>query len=208
MLRRCQGAKPTPARQSGGEKPCLILRPGFLVSDCLSKRRLHSPAERVWRSNRSSKRKPTVAISGLVTCILFEPRPSRPRRMSRRHSRVSLADRQNEALQEFESCKLGAPESKSQSILIHGLACLLTVKRKYLQYNKQIIKDNSQLRVTVEELKSQLSQLHADNLVLGRSNIALESQLKRERAANKKRGGNGNAVQQADAAVSGLSTFD
>ncbi|KAG8858556.1 hypothetical protein FRB96_005228 [Tulasnella sp. 330] len=98
--------------------------------------------------------------------------------MSRRHSRVSLADRQNEALQEFES-----------------------LKRKYLQYNKQIIKENSQLRVTVEELKSQLSQLYADNLNLSRSNIALEKQLKRERAVNKKRGGNGNAIQQADAAA-------
>ncbi|KAG9011165.1 hypothetical protein FRB94_009091 [Tulasnella sp. JGI-2019a] len=98
--------------------------------------------------------------------------------MSRRHSRVSLADRQSEALQEFES-----------------------LKRKYLQYNKQIIKENSQLRVQVEELKSQLSQLYADNLTLSRSNISLEKALKRERAANKKRSGNGNAVQQADAAA-------
>ncbi|KAG9019169.1 Phosphotransferase enzyme [Tulasnella sp. 427] len=59
------------------------------------------------------------------------------------------------------------------------------VKRKYLQYNKQIIKENSNLRVQVEELKAQISQLYVENLALGRSNIALEKELKREKARRK-----------------------
>ncbi|KAG8898272.1 hypothetical protein FRB99_007555 [Tulasnella sp. 403] len=99
--------------------------------------------------------------------------------MSRRHSRVSLADRQNEALQEFE-----------------------TLKRKYLQYNKAIIKENSQLRVQIEELKGQISQLYAENLALGKSNIALEKELKHERA--NKRGAERNTIQAADAVAATL----
>lgn len=74
------------------------------------------------------------------------------------------------------------------------------MKRKYLQYNRVIIKENSQLRVQAEELKAQLSQLFAENLELGRANIALQKELSQERAANKRRG-NGKAAQQADAAV-------
>ncbi|KAG8928911.1 hypothetical protein FRC01_005193 [Tulasnella sp. 417] len=87
---------------------------------------------------------------------------------------AGLADRQNEALQEFES-----------------------LKRKYLQYNKQIIKENSNLRVQVEEMKAQISQLYVENLALGRSNIALEKELKREKA-RRTSGGDPKTINQTD----------
>ncbi|KAG8954747.1 hypothetical protein FRC04_011180 [Tulasnella sp. 424] len=78
-----------------------------------------------------------------------------------------------------------------------GLSLDTTVKRKYLQYNKQIIKENSNLRVQVEELKSQISQLYVENLALGRSNIALEKQLKREKA-RRKSGGDPKTINDTD----------
>ncbi|KAG9051126.1 hypothetical protein FS837_011972 [Tulasnella sp. UAMH 9824] len=72
-----------------------------------------------------------------------------------------------------------------------------TVKRKYLQYNKQIIKENSNLRVQVEEMKAQISQLYVENLALGRSNIALEKELKREKA-RRAIGGDPKTINQTD----------
>lgn len=122
--------------------------------------------------------------------------------MSRRQSRVSLADRQNEALQEFESRKLFSQFGLTGVFMNElGLSLDTTVKRKYLQYNKQIIKENSNLRVQVEELKSQISQLYVENLALGRSNIALEKQLKREKA-RRKSGGDPKTIKETDKLVS------
>lgn len=75
------------------------------------------------------------------------------------------------------------------------------MKRKYLTYNKQIIKENSQLRVQVEELKGQISQLYVENLALGKSNIALDKELRKEKAA-KKGFGNVKSIHETDAMVS------
>ncbi|TDL18938.1 hypothetical protein BD410DRAFT_822282 [Rickenella mellea] len=79
--------------------------------------------------------------------------------MSRRDSRVHVASaRQNDALLEFE-----------------------TFKKKFLLANKHITKLNSTLSVRIEELNAQISTLYVENLRLRASEIALASQLKRER---------------------------
>ncbi|KAH8985000.1 hypothetical protein EDB86DRAFT_3084102, partial [Lactarius hatsudake] len=78
--------------------------------------------------------------------------------MSRRESRVSMNERQNDALFEFEN-----------------------FKKKFLLANKHITKLNSTLSVRIEELNAQISALHVENLRLRASEIALGSQLKKER---------------------------
>jgi hypothetical protein len=57
----------------------------------------------------------------------------------------------------------------------------LTVKKKFLLANKHITKLNSTLSVRIEELNAQISALHIENLRLRASEIALGSQLKKER---------------------------
>ncbi|KAK0455262.1 uncharacterized protein EV420DRAFT_591172 [Desarmillaria tabescens] len=78
--------------------------------------------------------------------------------MSRRDSRASLGARQNDALFEFEN-----------------------FKKKFLQANKQITKLNSTMSVRIEELNAQISTLYNENLRLRASEIALSTELKRER---------------------------
>ncbi|SJL05049.1 uncharacterized protein ARMOST_08421 [Armillaria ostoyae] len=78
--------------------------------------------------------------------------------MSRRESRVSMGVRQNDALFEFEN-----------------------FKKKFLQANKQITKLNSTMSVRIEELNAQISTLYNENLRLRASEIALSTELKRER---------------------------
>ncbi|KAF8889809.1 hypothetical protein BD779DRAFT_1671582 [Infundibulicybe gibba] len=83
--------------------------------------------------------------------------------MSRRESRVSMNVRQNDALFEFEN-----------------------FKKKFLLANKHITKLNSTLSVRIEELNAQISTLYVENLRLRASEIALASQLKREREKSRK----------------------
>ncbi|KAG7453190.1 uncharacterized protein BT62DRAFT_50846 [Guyanagaster necrorhizus] len=78
--------------------------------------------------------------------------------MSRRESRASTGARQNDALFEFEN-----------------------FKKKFLQANKQITKLNSTMSVRIEELNAQISTLYNENLRLRASEIALSTELKRER---------------------------
>ncbi|KAI0261795.1 hypothetical protein BC834DRAFT_894867 [Gloeopeniophorella convolvens] len=78
--------------------------------------------------------------------------------MSRRESRVSVGVRQNDALFEFEN-----------------------FKKKFLLANKHITKLNSTLSVRIEELNAQISVLYVENLRLRASEIALGSQLKKEK---------------------------
>ncbi|KAH9069341.1 hypothetical protein EDB83DRAFT_2374595 [Lactarius deliciosus] len=78
--------------------------------------------------------------------------------MSRRESRVSMNERQHDALFEFEN-----------------------FKKKFLLANKHITKLNSTLSIRIEELNAQISALHVENLRLRASEIALGSQLKKER---------------------------
>ncbi|KAH9958510.1 hypothetical protein BGW80DRAFT_1184659 [Lactifluus volemus] len=78
--------------------------------------------------------------------------------MSRRESRLSINERQNDALFEFEN-----------------------FKKKFLLANKHITKLNSTLSVRIEELNAQISALHVENLRLRASEIALGSQLKKEK---------------------------
>ncbi|OCH86176.1 hypothetical protein OBBRIDRAFT_797436 [Obba rivulosa] len=83
--------------------------------------------------------------------------------MSRRQSRVSTDIRQNDTLLEFEN-----------------------FKKKFLLANKHITKLNSTLSVRIEELNTQISTLYVENLRLRASEIALASQLKRERDKSRK----------------------
>ncbi|KAI0933372.1 hypothetical protein AcV5_005532 [Taiwanofungus camphoratus] len=83
--------------------------------------------------------------------------------MSRRQSRVSIDVRQNDTLLEFEN-----------------------FKKKFLLANKHITKLNSTLSVRIEELNAQISTLYVENLRLRASEIALASQLKRERERSRK----------------------
>ncbi|GBE82871.1 hypothetical protein SCP_0412580 [Sparassis crispa] len=83
--------------------------------------------------------------------------------MSRRQSRVSIDARQNDTLLEFEN-----------------------FKKKFLLANKHITKLNSTLSVRIEELNAQISTLYVENLRLRASEIALTSQLKRERERSRK----------------------
>lgn len=78
--------------------------------------------------------------------------------MSRRESRVSINFRQNDALLEFEN-----------------------FKKKFLLANKHITKLNSTLSVRIEELNAQISALYVENLRLRASEIALATQLKKEK---------------------------
>ncbi|KAF9528270.1 hypothetical protein CPB83DRAFT_894534 [Crepidotus variabilis] len=82
---------------------------------------------------------------------------------SRRESRSSLGNRQNDALFEFEN-----------------------FKKKFLLANKHITKLNSTLSIRIEELNAQISMLYVENLRLRASEIALASQLKREREHSRK----------------------
>ncbi|KAJ3527784.1 hypothetical protein NM688_g8081 [Phlebia brevispora] len=93
--------------------------------------------------------------------------------MSRRQSRVSVDTRQNDTLSEFE-----------------------TFKKKFLLANKHITKLNSTLSVRIEELNAQISTLYVENLRLRASEIALTSQLKKEREKSRK------IIADAEAAVS------
>ncbi|KAH9842430.1 uncharacterized protein C8Q71DRAFT_202796 [Rhodofomes roseus] len=83
--------------------------------------------------------------------------------MSRRQSRVSIDVRQNDTLLEFEN-----------------------FKKKFLLANKHITKLNSTLSVRIEELNAQISTLYVENLRLRASEIALASQLKKEREKSRK----------------------
>ncbi|KAI6140244.1 hypothetical protein BKA82DRAFT_1003484 [Pisolithus tinctorius] len=96
--------------------------------------------------------------------------------MSRRDSKVSLNNRQNDALTEFEN-----------------------FKKKFLLANKHITKLNSTLSVRVEELQAQISTLYVENLRLRASEIALAAQLKKEQEKSRK------ILADAEAATSGLS---
>ncbi|KAI5118426.1 hypothetical protein M0805_005510 [Coniferiporia weirii] len=78
--------------------------------------------------------------------------------MSRRDSRVHISVRQNDTLLEFEN-----------------------FKKKFLFANKQITKQNCSLSLKIEELNAHISTLYVENLRLRASEIALQSQLKRER---------------------------
>ncbi|KAI0294664.1 hypothetical protein B0F90DRAFT_1755372 [Multifurca ochricompacta] len=55
------------------------------------------------------------------------------------------------------------------------------VKKKFLLANKHITKLNSTLSIRIEELNAQISSLHVENLRLRASEIALGSQIKKER---------------------------
>ncbi|KAI0648516.1 hypothetical protein C8Q79DRAFT_578253 [Trametes meyenii] len=83
--------------------------------------------------------------------------------MSRRQSRVSIESRQNDTLLEFEN-----------------------FKKKFLLANKHITKLNSTLSARIEELNAQISTLYVENLRLRASEIALASQLKREKEKSRK----------------------
>ncbi|EJF58035.1 hypothetical protein DICSQDRAFT_91447 [Dichomitus squalens LYAD-421 SS1] len=83
--------------------------------------------------------------------------------MSRRQSRVSIDVRQNDTLLEFEN-----------------------FKKKFLLANKHITKLNSTLSARIEELQAQISTLYVENLRLRASEIALTSQLKKEREKSRK----------------------
>ncbi|KAI0344949.1 hypothetical protein BDW22DRAFT_1353770 [Trametopsis cervina] len=83
--------------------------------------------------------------------------------MSRRQSRLSVDTHQNDTLLEFE-----------------------TFKKKFLLANKHITKLNSTLSVRIEELNAQISTLYVENLRLRASEIALASQLKKERDKSRK----------------------
>ncbi|TCD64180.1 hypothetical protein EIP91_004454 [Steccherinum ochraceum] len=83
--------------------------------------------------------------------------------MSRRQSRVSADTRQNDTLLEFEN-----------------------FKKKFLLANKHITKLNSTLSVRIEELNAQISTLYVENLRLRASEIALATQLKKEREKSRK----------------------
>ncbi|KZP16062.1 hypothetical protein FIBSPDRAFT_934796 [Athelia psychrophila] len=78
--------------------------------------------------------------------------------MNRREARVSINVRQNDALNEFEN-----------------------FKKKFLLANKHITKLNSTLSVRIEELNAHISALNVENLRLRASEIALSTQLQRER---------------------------
>ncbi|KAI6119683.1 hypothetical protein EV401DRAFT_2209434 [Pisolithus croceorrhizus] len=96
--------------------------------------------------------------------------------MSRRDSKVSLNNRQNDALTEFEN-----------------------FKKKFLLANKHITKLNSTLSVRIEELQAQISTLYVENLRLRASEIALAAQLKKEQEKSRK------ILADAEAATSNLS---
>ncbi|KAH9890454.1 hypothetical protein C8Q73DRAFT_652660 [Cubamyces lactineus] len=83
--------------------------------------------------------------------------------MSRRQSRVSIDSRQNDTLLEFEN-----------------------FKKKFLLANKHITKLNSTLSARIEELNAQISTLYVENLRLRASEIALTSQLKKEKEKSQK----------------------
>ncbi|KAI6027192.1 hypothetical protein EDC04DRAFT_2573153 [Pisolithus marmoratus] len=101
--------------------------------------------------------------------------------MSRRDSKVSLNNRQNDALTEFENCKWSL------------------FKKKFLLANKHITKLNSTLSVRIEELQAQISTLYVENLRLRASEIALAAQLKKEQEKSRK------ILTDAEAATSNLS---
>ncbi|KAL5528946.1 hypothetical protein ACEPAG_4920 [Sanghuangporus baumii] len=84
--------------------------------------------------------------------------------MSRRDSsRVHIAVRQSDTLAEFEN-----------------------FKKKFLFANKQITKQNCSLSMKIEELNAHISSLYVENLRLRASEIALQSQLKREKVRSHK----------------------
>ncbi|KAI0823827.1 hypothetical protein BC628DRAFT_1381952 [Trametes gibbosa] len=83
--------------------------------------------------------------------------------MSRRQSRISIDTRQNDTLLEFEN-----------------------FKKKFLLANKHITKLNSTLSARIEELNAQISTLYVENLRLRASEIALTSQLKKEKEKSRK----------------------
>ncbi|KAF9239089.1 hypothetical protein BU15DRAFT_88122 [Melanogaster broomeanus] len=106
--------------------------------------------------------------------------------MSRRDPRVSLNNRQNDALTEFENCNA-------------GVLTLVAVKKKFLLANKHITKLNSTLSVRIEELQAEISTLYVENLRLRTSEIALAAQLKKEQDKSRK------ILVEAEAATSNLS---
>jgi len=79
-------------------------------------------------------------------------------------------------------------------------AIALIVKRKYLQYNKQIVKCNSQLQIRIEELNIQVSQQTVENFTLQAKVISLERQLKQEKEYKSRY--DKKALLEADVAVS------
>ncbi|KAJ7061477.1 hypothetical protein C8F01DRAFT_1252254 [Mycena amicta] len=94
--------------------------------------------------------------------------------MSRRDSRVSMGARQNDALVEFEN-----------------------FKKKFLLANKHITKLNSTLSMKIEELNTEISTLYSENLRLRASEIALTTELKREREKSRKMLSDAEAAAQA-----------
>ncbi len=130
--------------------------------------------------------------------------------MSRRVSRVSMSERQNDALFEFESC-MCLPTFPT-TYVPHPLSHL-TVKKKFLLANKHITKSvhaalralhlliapvrlNATLSVRIEELNAQISALYVENLRLRASEIALGSQLKKEKEKSQR------IITDAESAVS------
>ncbi|KAL4065069.1 hypothetical protein J3A83DRAFT_4360433 [Scleroderma citrinum] len=106
--------------------------------------------------------------------------------MSRRDPKVSLNNRQNDALTEFENFLWPTRSS-------------VAVKKKFLLANKHITKLNSTLSVRIEELQAQISTLYVENLRLRASEIALAAQLKKEQEKSRK------ILADAEAATSNLS---
>lgn len=120
--------------------------------------------------------------------------------MSRRDSKVSLNNRQNDALTEFENCEslpvcptepCGQPEvrwqsrrnSFSQTSILRSefrSTCLDT------RHNLTGGRLNSTLSVRIEELQAQISTLYVENLRLRASEIALAAQLKKEQEKSRK----------------------
>ena len=131
--------------------------------------------------------------------------------MSRRESRVSMSERQNDALFEFENC-MCLPCFLTTHVPPHPPSHF-TVKKKFLLANKHITKSvhaalralsfsdrpvrlNSTLSVRIEELNAQISALHSENLRLRTSEIALGSQLKKEKEKSQR------IITEAESAVS------
>jgi hypothetical protein len=132
--------------------------------------------------------------------------------MSRRESRVSMSERRNDALFEFENC-MCLPSFRTSHVSSHSPPHF-TVKKKFLLANKHITKSvhatlrtlhplnpppprlNATLSVRIEELNAQISALHVENLRLRASEIALGLQLKKEKEKSER------IVTDAESAVS------
>ena len=130
--------------------------------------------------------------------------------MSRRQSRVSIDARQNDTLLEFENCAssprgfprdpvltLSAPSpvqsrrnSSLQTSISRSECCLSDIDRDVgvlaAASDMWLDRLNSTLSARIEELNAQISSLYVENLRLRASEIALTSQLKKEKDKSRK----------------------